>query len=168
MNAVIDRLTICTQIYAHTLTQIAQGYGDSAIDNCFIFFSLPSSLSLALSIMLTQTNQCTCVLTPKSQSLTCPRVFTSILEGLTSAETNCLIKLQHQHSVACLYQLYSLLFNNTEPAHYFTHLCEVSSGSTDMSGLWLPRDTDERKKYLNFSIIQRLTSTCGCIINLLA
>lgn len=62
--------------------------------------------------LLTQTNQCTCVLTPKSHSLTCPRVFTSILEGLTSVETNCLIELQHQHSAACLYQLCSF-FNNT-------------------------------------------------------
>lgn len=29
-------------------------------------------------------NRPTCVLTPKSQSLTCPLVFTSILEGFTS------------------------------------------------------------------------------------
>ncbi len=76
-----------------------------------LFFSpsLVHPLFLFPSITLTQTNQCTCVLTPKSQSLTCPRVFTSILEGLTSAKTNCLIELQHQHSVACLYKLLSVL-----------------------------------------------------------
>lgn len=61
--------------------------------------------SFLLSFAPTQTNQSTCVLTPKSHSLTCPRVFTSILEGLTSVKTNCLIELQNQHSAACLYQL---------------------------------------------------------------
>lgn len=102
MNAVIDRLTICTQTHrlhssvSRSLTQL------------FSFISFPFFL-------LTQTNQSTCVLTPKSHSLTCPRVFTSILEGLTSVETNCLIELQHQHSAACLYQLCSFFLITQQP-----------------------------------------------------
>lgn len=121
-------------MHADAHTQIAPACGDAAIDNCFSS-SLSLSLFHPLSVMLTQTNQHTCVLTPKSQSLTCPRVFTSILEGLTSAETNCLIELQHQHSVARLSKLFLFFFFNNKPMLNLTHLCEVSSGSKDMSGL---------------------------------
>lgn len=60
--------------------------------------------SLSFAVMFLQTNQRTCVLTPKSQSLTCPRVFTSILDGLTSVETNCPVELQDKHCVAIIYQ----------------------------------------------------------------
>lgn len=90
-------------MHAHTDTPRAQDWGFWSHRQLFFFFSPP------LSLMLAQTNQCTCVLTPKSQSLTRPRVFTSILEGLTSVETNCFIELQHQHTAACLYQPCSFL-----------------------------------------------------------
>lgn len=146
MNAVIDRLTICA--HTRTLHRPVEKQLLSIVSPLLY----PSFLPLYPS--LTQTNQFTCVLTPKSQSLTCPRVFTSILDGLTSAETNCLIKLQHQHSSARLYQLCSFFYN--KPTQNFTHLCEVSSGSTNMSDLSLPRDTDNgtKKYYSNFNNIQ--------------
>lgn len=106
MNVVIDKLTICT----HTQTRREHRTAVfEATDNCSFSSLLYLPFSFPLSLMLAQTNQCTCVLTPKSQSLTRPRVFTSILEGLTSVETNCFIELQHQHTVACLYQPCSFL-----------------------------------------------------------
>lgn len=125
MNAVIDRLTICTQSCAHMHTDCT---GQWRCSYRQLFFSplLSCPSFLTLSIMLTQTNQCTCVLTPKSQSLTCPRVFTSILEGLTSAETNCSVELQHQHSLACLYKLCSFFYLiNRACALPYSPLCSI-------------------------------------------
>lgn len=106
MNVVIDKLTICTrtQTRREHRTEVFE-----ATDNCSFSSLLYLPFSFPLLLMLAQTNQCTCVLTPKSQSLTRPRVFTSILEGLTSVETNCFIELQHQHTAACLYQPCSFL-----------------------------------------------------------
>lgn len=96
-------------IWACTCSATAQDCNQADSDNCS-YSSLPSDI---LSQRLTQTHRRTCVLTPKSHSLTCPRVFTSILEGLTSVETNCLRELQNQHSVACLYQPGFFFLNNS-------------------------------------------------------
>lgn len=112
-----------------------------------------------LSAGFTQTNQRTCVLTPKSQSLTCPRVFTSILDGLTSAETNYWIELQPQQ-LGSLPLSSPFYYLNTQTTRFLTHLYEVFSGSTDTSGLWLPTDTSKKKK-LKYTIIQGFPCTCG-------
>lgn len=80
------------------------GWPHAAVMRLQTIAPLPPSIFLSLTVMIAQTNQSTCVLTPKSQSLTCPRVFTSILDGLTSVETNCLIELQHKHCAAIICQ----------------------------------------------------------------
>lgn len=106
MNIVIDKLIIYTHTQACTHNATAQDCNQADLANCSY-----SCLSFdILSQCLIQTHRRTCVLTPKSHSLTCPRVFTSILEGLTSVETNCLRELQNQHSVARLYQLCFFFF----------------------------------------------------------
>lgn len=131
-------------MHAHTDTPRAQDWGFWSHRQLFFFFS-PLSPILFSSLTHARTN--------KSVYL-CADTKVTELDSSSGVHQHigrldiCGDKLLHRTATSAhrgLSLSTLLFFNNTEAVHYLTHLCEVSSGSTDTSGLWLPRDTSGRE-----------------------